>query len=534
MNYKSIIKKQTFIITVSIVVMAIILIGTSYALFINKDNSDTQVVSSGTLVISYTGSSITTVGGSDSTEIEPIDEATVDTQDPYIIKIKNTGTLAMKYNILIYTGDSNTLPHSYYAFKYKENGSYTQKAALTTLTKVDPSKTNMNEIKYKLTSQPFIINPDEEVTHELRVWLDEDYADEDSVDKIANIKIAVEGEATDPVERPKTVVEYISSIVDGNDTLVNDETEDNNLRYVGANPNNYVSFNNELWRIIGVMNNIETESGETKSLVKIIRADSLGKYSWDTSASEINSGFGVNEWSQADLMQELNNDYLGNVTIGTDGNWYSGSNNAKSTAKPISTISSEEQNKIESVKWNLGSPNNDNGTALTDYGDEKLKASYVYTKERSNLTGKVCTSGDYCNDTVTRTSSWTGKVALIYPSDYLYATAGGNTTNRTTCLNTQQYKWTYDASFSTNFGDCCNNDWIYISSSTNGKWSLSPGARNAYAVYGIHKGVSDGYASGSGSGASVSLLVHPVVFLKSSVSITGGEGTQVNPYTLGQ
>ena len=210
MNYKGIIKKQSFIITASIIVMAIILLGTSYALFTNTNNSDTQVVSSGTLTVSYSGTTITTVGGTDGSgnllEIEPIDEATVDTQNPYIIKVKNTGTLALKYNVIIYTGETNTLEHSYYSFKYKENGTYTTKAVLTTLPKVDPSKTNMNEIKYKLKSEPYILNPGAEATHEIKLWIDEDSADENVTNKIANVKIAVEGEATDAVPEPQYTI----------------------------------------------------------------------------------------------------------------------------------------------------------------------------------------------------------------------------------------------------------------------------------------------------------------------------------------
>lgn len=51
------------------------------------------------------------------------------------------------------------------------------------------------------------------------------------------------------------------------DELKFDKTADNNLRYIGADPNNYVSFNGELWRIIGVMNNIDdgTESKKQDS-----------------------------------------------------------------------------------------------------------------------------------------------------------------------------------------------------------------------------------------------------------------------------
>ena len=46
------------------------------------------------------------------------------------------------------------------------------------------------------------------------------------------------------------------------DELKFDGTADNNLRYIGADPNNYVSFNNELWRIIGVFNNIDDGTGK--------------------------------------------------------------------------------------------------------------------------------------------------------------------------------------------------------------------------------------------------------------------------------
>ena len=51
-----------------------------------------------------------------------------------------------------------------------------------------------------------------------------------------------------------------------------DGTVDNNLRYVGSDPNNYVSFNNELWRIIGVFNNIDNGTGTKETRLKIIRS----------------------------------------------------------------------------------------------------------------------------------------------------------------------------------------------------------------------------------------------------------------------
>ena len=318
-------------------------------------------------------------------------------------------------------------------------------------------------------------------------------------------------------------VKGLPSCYDSN--LLTDGTSDNNLRYVGANPNNYVSFNNELWRIIGVMNNIENSSGQTQSLVKIIRSESLGNYSWDTSVSGVNGGCGVNEWSQADLMQELNKDYLGNVVVGTDGNWYSGENNAKENARPDTTLGSSAQNMIQSTVWKLGSPNNDNGTYV-NYSTDVFTTPYVYTHERADTNGKVCSSGDYCNDSVIRTSTWTGKVGLIYSSDYGYATSGGNTTNRETCLGLGLYNGGGNSSYA----NCKNNDWL--KPTTGFTWTLSPIAYSSQAIN-VFTVDSYGHVGGLIIGACHAHAVSPVVFLKSTTKITGGTGTSSDPYTLG-
>ena len=78
---------------------------------------------------------------------------------------------------------------------------------------------------------------------------------------------------------------YEDSITRASNNLKKDNTEDKNIRYYGANPNNYVRFNNELWRIIGIFGNN----------VKLIRNDRLGWLSWDTSESTVNSGYGINQ-----------------------------------------------------------------------------------------------------------------------------------------------------------------------------------------------------------------------------------------------
>lgn len=142
-------------------------------------------------------------------------------------------------------------------------------------------------------------------------------------------------------------------------TLAYDGTVDNNLRYIGSNPANYVTFNNELWRIIGWMNNIDDGKGTKETRIKLIRNESIGNYSWDTSVS--NNGYGVNEWSEADLMKLLNPGYE-SISIGgslywnkKSGNCYNGRYNAYTSCNFTNHgLNNDSKNMIGEAIWNLG------------------------------------------------------------------------------------------------------------------------------------------------------------------------------------
>ena len=270
-----------------------------------------------------------------------------------------------------------------------------------------------------------------------------------------------------------------------------DNTADANLRYVGTSPKNYIKFNDETWRIIGVFNNVTSidENGNEKneSLVKIIRNESLGDYSWDTSASDVNSGWGVNDWSQADLMNELNGDYLDTSKTGTT-NWYNGKSNEITGAYDYSnSIKDSYQGMIANVKWNLGG-----------YSTDSVSAKNMYSYERGTTT--------YQNSGVT---AWNGKIALMYPSDYGYAST--NTSCRS-ILNTPY--------------DCKNENWLYNS---NSQWTLSQISSYAYYVF---------LASSSGRVYGYNFPftaygVRPAIYLESNIQITSGSGEANDPYILG-
>ncbi len=326
-----------------------------------------------------------------------------------------------------------------------------------------------------------------------------------------------------------TAVEYITELAKTDTTnLKADNTTDENIRYIGATVNNYIDIGDRdgegnpiLWRIIGVMNNIANldNGGQQESLVKIIRAESIGSYSWDSSAEGINNGSGVNEWSQADVMKLLNPQevYSGTPAIGGSLYWNRGSGSCYNNSKEANTtcnftssgLSEEAKNKIAKVKWNTGT--------FATYSTSQWTASATYEAERGSHNGKEqCESnggGNICNDTVPRTTTWEGYIGLMYPSDYGYA-VGGNV--RETCLGKSMYD--YD-------GESCNtNDWLKPSGYT---WTMTPSPYSSNACY-VFFVDSSGFVNRYL--ASYAHGVQPVVYLSSSVKIIDGNGEKGTPY----
>ena len=280
------------------------------------------------------------------------------------------------------------------------------------------------------------------------------------------------------------------------DELKFDNTKDNNLRYIGANPNNYVRFNNELWRIIGVFNNIDNGSGIKETRIKLIRDEPIGKYSWDNKDS-----YGINDWTDSTLKEVLNN---GPYWSRTSGNCPSGSNGA-TTSCDFSTngLTEEAKTMISDAVWKLGGLSS-SGSDTNNYQNAITSTWYTYERGTEVFEG--------------RPTEWTGKIGLMYPSDYGYATSGGSTTNREACLNKELYNWD-------DLSECYNNDWLYNSS--NAQWTLTPRARFSSRVFTVNSnGIVDNNRTNDTYGVS------PALYLNSNVRIISGEGTESNPFVL--
>ena len=283
----------------------------------------------------------------------------------------------------------------------------------------------------------------------------------------------------------ENIITYVTNLAKTDTTnLAYDDTVDKNLRYIGASPNNYVEFNGELWRIIGIMNNVKDASGNSASRVKIIRAFSIGNYAFDNSTQ-----YGSNDWSISKIMKTLNSETYWNRNNGTCP--YGTSIGATTTCDFSSVgLTDKAKSMISNILWNLGGNSSKQAIA---------KSFYEYER------GKVVYSG--------QSTSWNGYVGLMYPSDYGYA-VGGN--NRSTCLTTNMNIYN---------NECYKNDWLHINDFT--QWTLTSYTNDQKALFVI-------YSTGAltFNNAYATYVVRPTVYLDTNLLITKGEGTEKNPYKI--
>ncbi len=503
-------KKKIIIV---VIVLAISLIGFSllnstYSLFYHEDiasNSDNY--STGLLSITATGK-----GDSISlTNTLPMSDTEGAATTAYTFTIKNIGNLDYKFNVkLLSTGDSSTTIDSQYIKVKVDNDSVTTLSSLSN-----------SIIKNNIT-----LSAGQSIDISIRVWLSSDTPNT-QIGKIFNSKIVTDGQAV-YTSTNKSVYDYwtgaAKTIADlytnstktpvslNNVTYQYDTTNNlmvdvaGNIRYYGASPNNYIYFNCsdynnqtsstcETWRIIGVFD----------GKVKIMRGSQIGTYSWDSSASDVNYGYGVNEWSQADLMKLLNSGYDSESVGGSlywnaqSGTCFSGQNNATKSCDFTSTglKNAETRNMIAETTYYTRGHNNQN-----TYVDA------MYDKER--VSGTVITGV-----TPTRTLTWTGKIAIPYPSDYGYAA------DLSLC---QKQLGSY------NDATCTANNWMKNIITNNGGnygWLLTPNSASADVAWNVFSsgGVYDYNASHANG-------VLPVLSLISELDIGPGTGTSSSPYQL--
>lgn len=228
---------------------------------------------------------------------------------------------------------------------------------------------------------------------------------------------------------------------------------------------------------------IEMSDGTFQNLVKITRTSILGSYSWDYTSS----GKFDNNWSDATLNKLLNETYYtsGTTTYNNEGSKITVNFESNGIKNDIT------RSMIAEIVWNLGG-----GTEASIY------SNVSYANERGTAKCSSCTYD----------TTWTGKIALMYPSDYGYATDFNKCTKTLNSYKT---------------AGCYDNDWLHQTNTY--QWFLTPHSYQTNYSWFLY---STGYA-GNGS-TDRSFGATPVLYLNSEINIddSTGTGTSDDPYRI--
>lgn len=529
------------IISMILATIAIVIsLSSTNAIFTHKDTSQIKNNYNTGLL------SITAISKTDTISLDntlPMSDEQGLAQEPYIFTIKNNGNVNYQFDIQLLSTSPNTFDPQYIKLKI-DNDEVTTLSALTN-----------SKIKTGI-----VLAAQQTIDISLKVWLASNTPNT-QIGKSFTSQLVISGVAVSTsTNYGSSAASYITNLYNNasktkvlnnetyynyaiSESLMNDRlggiTKDlnaGNIRYFGKTPNNYIYFNCsdysnqtaetcEVWRIIGVFDN----------MVKIIRGDVLGAFSWDVSSSTVNNGYGINQWGEstyestggaysgADAMKLLNPGYETNKDLNKSGSLITVNNSLywnaeigtcyggpKNTVKDCDFTSNGlknnvTRNKIAEVTFFLGTVK---ATGTTYYNLANTSPSAVYHSERGTDLGFEPT------DDVVRTLTWNGKIALMYPSDYLYAT------DFRICNN-------LGSNYGTGNGEqtCYENDWIYIENQSS-LHTITPDTYNNYAVV---QQLDAGYIRNYDTCYA---YLRPVLYLNAEESFVSGNGTSGNPYKL--
>ncbi len=501
----SVLKTETKVIAYIVICLVIIVLGVSYALFFEvKGNEKNQIVKAGTLEFSYAkGSQINNDTNSDCFIPMSSEEALSHSECEYKISITNTGTLPGNYNIKLNSESvENPLALNKLKVILKKEGQvesgYPKEGTTTSL--VENEKIEAGKV----------------INYSVQIYADKELITTEDDEK--NISIKINGDAvvnSEEINPPMTAIDYIKKIAnentddltyDGKQLLGELGTNDNNLRYIGANPNNYILFNNEKWRIIGIMK-VKVSNSKTEERLKIIRTNGIEgqndnqQYLWDNNNN--------NDWTTSSLMRMLNGIYYesqsGDCFKNQSGEEASQCDFTSTSSLP--GINEIARNMIDKeIIWNLGGLPNQSYNAAKFYQFERD----INVVENHQTEWNKSNGGNFYNG-----------VGLMYPSDYGYAIEKNMSD---TCLK----KFLSDY----NIYNCNLNNWLTPKSDN--YWTITPLSNNFPFVFNIH---TEGFVNNNGA-FSIPRIALPVVYLKSTTKILSNPhseleyGTIDNPFIL--
>ncbi len=400
-------KKNYYILTIiSFIFLILMVVGVSYAAYkFSAAGTKENVISTGTISMSYSQNSFIDLKHTyPKTDTYAIATKEDKSSMEFSVSMETSGTKQINYALAITNIEEGaTLKSDKVKIYLEKEGKVVNNFELNKGKTIDSFKNKYVEglIDSYAIYQDILTTSNKVHHYTLTSWIDESYIlpikSETTTTKQTNeetykFKVKVVGvDSPITIEEKSTSVTGIASQVlptltsnagdSGLYTITHEA--DNTLqigaiesiteyRYRGASTKNYVTFNNETWRILGVFPT-DDGTGKIENRVKLIKDQSIGDKYWDTNGS--------NNWARpATLNTELNTTYL---------------NNLDSTSKSM----------IGNTKYYLGG-----------YSNSKIQKDVMYQYERKiqNTTNNEFYYGSNPN-------SWVGKLGLMYASDYGYA-----------------------------------------------------------------------------------------------------------------
>ena len=466
MNYQNILKKQTSIILVSVIVMVLIIIGVSYSLFMQVDESNqVQVVESGTLVLS------STKGNTITTNNLPLSDAEGLGNEGYTFSVQNKGTLGYLYNLYVNNkASSNPLEYEYIKISF-DDGPAIKLSEL----EVDSEKGII------LLANGYIApaNTEGDVkTHNIKVWIDED-APTSIIGKKILLQIDMYGEAgniyTD--NSGASAPELYSGLIPIT------YNEDNNI-VVADITTEWYNYNNHEWANAilidqsntAIKNKYLNSDGTYKSGTTVSISDVLQMYVWVPRYK-----YQLFNVEGADMEpQMINIEFENNSTSKS-----SGTQNSQWLTHPAFTFGTTELNGIWVGKFE-SSGTTDNITIIPNVSS--LRSQTV--GKMFNASRAIETNDKYGLDASTvdthmmKNMEW-GAVAYLTSSKY------GIYIDASTCINSECEVWINN---NRNYTTGCAGDSVSASSSSScNAWNTSTGVNasttgNIYGIYDMSGG----------------------------------------------
>ena len=494
-----------------------IVIGTTFAIYENTINTNkNHIIKTGVVNFTLTESTngIVLNNLQELTDYEGMAQ-----EEYYEFTIKNTGDTKTDYEISLVD---------------KPNSSYTGTILNEKYIKVGLLKNNSEEIIVNLKEVNRLIDKvtldvDKSANYKLRLWLDlKDITDEAKETLVGQkIFLALKINGIQNMENITIATDKLIALTDNKDnsglytithakdtTLQIGATEDIiEYRYRGASPKNYVTFNGETWRIIGVFPT-DDGTGKIENRIKLIKDQSIGEYKWDDGTTAYN-------YTQNDnlmLLQDKNklkvkylekknkNNFIDlaitEPTKSALNNWARpASLNTYLNKTYLNALSTTSQNMIGDTKYYLGGGgNNSNFNSSVDF--------YSYERKIKNTK-----SNEFYYDK--NPNSWVGKLGLMYVSDYGYASDNCETK----ALN--------DYNNSNDLRICNNTNWLF-----NLKKLEATVTQYSNTSTSIHYIADNGIVVSTYQASLAQTVVRPTLYLKSEVRIIDGEGTSTNPYII--